>query len=195
MLFINLPILWVCLDASTLFAGLLMMMKSETAVAALAALAQHSRLAIFRLLVQAGLDGVNAGRGRIGQELGLPPATLSFHLKELAHAGLIRSRQEGRFVSLQAQYDQINDLIGFLTEQRAACEGNPKDCRDVTLFGCEPKSATRNKPSLPPRPLERQRSTGRAAIRLPTLATRLWMLLASARRLVVWTPPCAPDRG
>ncbi|WP_454728104.1 MULTISPECIES: ArsR/SmtB family transcription factor [Cupriavidus] len=117
-------------------------MKSETAVAALAALAQHSRLAIFRLLVQAGLDGVNAGR--IGQELGLPPATLSFHLKELAHAGLIRSRQEGRFVIYQAQYDQINDLIGFLTEH--CCEGNPKDC-DVTLFGCEPKSAKQTKPA------------------------------------------------
>ncbi|GAB7543713.1 metalloregulator ArsR/SmtB family transcription factor [Cupriavidus sp. 8B] len=117
-------------------------MQSASAVKALAALAQQSRLAIFRLLVQAGLEGVNAGR--IGQALGLPPATLSFHLKELVQAGLIRSHQEGRFVIYQAQYDQINELIGFLTEH--CCEGNPNGC-NVTPFECEPKSAKRTRPA------------------------------------------------
>jgi len=112
------------------------MMKIETAVAALAALAQDSRLKIFRLLVQAGHDGVNAGR--IGQELGVPPATLSFHLKELVHAGLIKSTQDGRFVIYRAQFDQMNELIGFLVEH--CCEGHPEDC-GLTAAGCGPARA------------------------------------------------------
>ncbi|WP_020206785.1 MULTISPECIES: ArsR/SmtB family transcription factor [Cupriavidus] len=111
-------------------------MKIETAVAALAALAQDSRLKIFRLLVQAGHDGVNAGR--IGQELGVPPATLSFHLKELVHAGLIKSTQDGRFVIYRAQFDQMNELIGFLVEH--CCEGHPEDC-GFTAAGCGPARA------------------------------------------------------
>jgi len=108
------------------------MMKSEAAVAALAALAQDSRLKIFRLLVQAGPDGVNAGR--IGQELGVPPATLSFHLKELFHAGLIKSTQEGKFVIYRAQFDRMNELIGFLVEH--CCEGHPEDC-GLTAAECD----------------------------------------------------------
>ncbi|MHA7682565.1 ArsR/SmtB family transcription factor [Cupriavidus sp. PET2-C1] len=117
-------------------------MQSAAAVKALAALAQQSRLAIFRLLVQAGPPGINAGR--IGEALGLPPATLSFHLKELTNAGLIASRQEGRNVIYQAQYQQMNELLGFLTEH--CCEGNPKGC-NVTPFECEPESAKRTRPA------------------------------------------------
>ena len=83
-------------------------------VGALAALAQPSRLAIFRELVQAGRDGQAAGA--IGAALGLPPATLSFHLAQLAHAGLVRSRPQGRFVIYSADFAAMNDLVGYLTE-------------------------------------------------------------------------------
>jgi len=109
-------------------------MKSESAVKALAALAQQSRLGIFRLLVQAGIEGLPAGR--IGEELGLPPPTLSFHLKELVHAGLITSRQEGRYVIYQAQFEQMNALVRFLTEH--CCEGDPHGC-GLSTFECKPK--------------------------------------------------------
>lgn len=118
-------------------------MKIETAVVALAALAQDSRLKIFRLLVQAGLDGVNAGR--IGQELGVPPATLSFHLKELVHAGLINSTQDGRFVIYRAQFDRMKELIDFLMEH--CCEGHPEDC-GLTTAECSPARA-RTKKKMP----------------------------------------------
>ena len=96
-------------------------MESNTAVAALAALAQHTRLAIFRLLVQRGPGGLAAGA--LGNELGLAPATLSFHLKELSHAGLIQSRQEGRYVIYSTDFSTMNALLGFLTEN--CCGGAP----------------------------------------------------------------------
>ena len=85
----------------------------------LSALAQESRLAIFRLLVQAGPEGLAAGA--IGEKLGLPPATLSFHLAGLTRAGLAQSRQEGRFVIYSADYAAMNALVGFLTEN--CCQG------------------------------------------------------------------------
>lgn len=98
-------------------------MESTQAVQTLSALAQESRLAIFRLLVQAGPGGLAAGA--IGEKLGLPPATLSFHLAGLTRAGLAQSRQEGRFVIYSADYAAMNALVGFLTDnccQGAACE-------------------------------------------------------------------------
>ena len=88
-------------------------MKIELAVGALAALAQESRLSIFRLLVRAGQEGVAAGA--LGEELGIPPATLSFHLKTLAHARLIKSRTEGRFVIYSASFNEMDKLIAYLT--------------------------------------------------------------------------------
>lgn len=103
-------------------------MKTEEAVAALGALAQESRLAIYRLLVQTGPQGMPAGA--IAEELGLPPATLSFHLKELSRAGLAASRQEGRFVIYSANFDSMTRLVGFLTEN--CCGG---DCAPE----CQPK--------------------------------------------------------
>jgi len=90
-------------------------MKTPEAVVALAALAQETRLSIYRALVQAGPEGLPAGR--IAEIVGTPPSTLSFHLKELAGASLIRSRQEGRFVIYSARYEAMNDLVGFLTEK------------------------------------------------------------------------------
>lgn len=91
------------------------------AVEALAALAQRSRLAIYRRLVEAGPKGMPAGG--IGEALELPPATLSFHLSQLARAGLVRSRQEGRYVIYSADFDGMNALVGFLTEN--CCGGAP----------------------------------------------------------------------
>ena len=89
-------------------------MENKDAVVALAALAQESRLAVFRLLVQTGPDGLAASK--IAQALGMPASSLSFHLKELAHANLIVARQEGRFIIYAAQFDTMNTLLGFLTE-------------------------------------------------------------------------------
>jgi DNA-binding transcriptional ArsR family regulator len=89
-------------------------MDNKDAVQALAALAQESRLAAFRLLVQAGPDGLAASR--IAEALDMPPSSLSFHLKELTHAGLIAPRQEGRFLIYAARFDAMNALLGFLSE-------------------------------------------------------------------------------
>jgi len=83
-------------------------------VDALAALAQETRLKVYRLLVEAGPDGLSAGR--IGEELDLAPATLSFHLAHLSRTGLVRSRQEGRFVIYNADFQNMNQLVGYLTE-------------------------------------------------------------------------------
>jgi len=114
-------------------------METKRAVAALAALAQETRLAIFRLLIQAGPQGVSVGR--IGQELGVPPATMSFHLKELSHAGLVTSRQESRFIYYAANFDHMAALMSFLTQN--CCQGMPQECLAVveTALGhcCAPK--------------------------------------------------------
>jgi ArsR family transcriptional regulator, arsenate/arsenite/antimonite-responsive transcriptional repressor len=97
-------------------------METKTAVQSLAALAQETRLAVFRLLVEAGTEGMPAGE--IAAELDLPPATLSFHLAQLANAGLVRGRQAGRFIYYAPDFGAMNGLLGFLTENccaRGAC--------------------------------------------------------------------------
>jgi ArsR family transcriptional regulator, arsenate/arsenite/antimonite-responsive transcriptional repressor len=99
-------------------------METKSVVKALAALAQESRLAVFRTLVQAGPEGMAAGR--IGEATGIAPSSLSFHLKELSNAGLIESRQESRFVIYTARYPAMDALIGYLTEN--CCGG--VDCLD-----------------------------------------------------------------
>jgi len=109
-------------------------METNQAVQSLGALAQASRLAIFRLLVQAGPAGMPAGS--IGEKLELPPATLSFHLAGLARAGIARSRQEGRFVIYSADFDSMNALVAFLTENccgGASCA--PASCQPETVKG------------------------------------------------------------
>lgn len=100
-------------------------MKTQNVIKALAALAQESRLAIFRLLVQVGPEGMSAGK--IAEELGIPSATLSFHLKELSHAELLTSRQESRFVIYTANYQAMNALVGFLSEN--CCRG--RSCKPL----------------------------------------------------------------
>jgi DNA-binding transcriptional ArsR family regulator len=96
-------------------------MEMTQIVDALAALAQESRLKAYRLLVEAGPEGLSAGR--IGEELGLPPATLSFHLAHLARTGLVRSRQDGRFVIYSADFQNMNQLVGYLTENCCSMKG------------------------------------------------------------------------
>lgn len=96
-----------------------MEMKSSTAVEALAALAQEHRLALFRLLVQAGDDGMPAGA--IAEELGVPNSSLSFHLAHLTRSGLIRQRRQGRSLIYTADYAVMNALVGYLMEN--CCSG------------------------------------------------------------------------
>lgn len=112
-------------------------METKQAVQSLSALAQESRLAIFRLLVQAGPAGLAAGA--IGERLDLPPATLSFHLAGLTRAGLAQSRQEGRFVIYSANYESMNTLLGFLTQN--CCGG--KSCESSTGESIETPTRTR----------------------------------------------------
>ncbi len=107
-------------------------MEGSEAVVALSALAQESRLQVFRLLVQAGPGGLPAGR--VAETLSIPPATLSFHLSQLGHAGLVSSRRQGRLVIYAADYASMQRLLAFLTEN--CCGGET---------GCAPES----KPARP----------------------------------------------
>lgn len=96
-------------------------MEIKTVVIALAAIAQESRLTIFRLLVQAGPEGMPAGQ--IAAATGIAPSSLSFHLKEMSHADMVTSRQEGRYVIYSANFDTMNTLLAYLTEN--CCNGVP----------------------------------------------------------------------
>jgi DNA-binding transcriptional ArsR family regulator len=96
-------------------------MDIKQVLAALAAIAQETRLGIFRLLVQVGPEGMAASK--IAAHLAIAPSSLSFHLKELTHAGLITARSEGRFVIYAADIAVMNGLIGYLTEN--CCAGVP----------------------------------------------------------------------
>jgi ArsR family transcriptional regulator len=102
-------------------------MKINVAVDALAALAQESRLAIFRLLVQIGKEGLAAGA--LAEKLGIPSATMSFHLKTLTHAKLVKSRTEGRFVIYSANFIEMDKRIAYLTEH--CCAGDATQCAPV----------------------------------------------------------------
>ena len=105
-------------------------METKQVLAALAALAQESRLAAFRLLVQAGPDGLAASK--IAEHLEMAPSSLSFHLKELSHAGLVSARQEGRFVFYSASFDTMNGVLAFLTAN--CCNG--LDCTVTPPTAC-----------------------------------------------------------
>jgi ArsR family transcriptional regulator, arsenate/arsenite/antimonite-responsive transcriptional repressor len=110
-------------------------MKPNLAVKALAALAQETRLSLFRMLVQTGVAGLPAGE--IAKTLAIPNATLSFHLKELANADLISARQESRFIYYSANFTAMNELLDYLTEN--CCAGQP--CAPA-LACCDDKSST-----------------------------------------------------
>ena len=121
-------------------------METKTAVMALAALAQETRLAVFRLLIEAGLEGVPAGA--VAEAVQVPAATLSFHLKELSHAGLVSARQEGRFIFYAANFEHMAALMSYLTQN--CCKGMPDECLSVveTALGrCCAPSQTKRKPA------------------------------------------------
>src|SRR6202161_1780709 len=108
-------------------------METSDAVAALAALAQDNRLDIFRLLVQAGPEGLAAGR--VAEALELAPNTLTFHFDRLRVAGLVTVRRDGRSMIYAARYETMNGLLAFLTAH--CCQGAPEKCAPVAV--CKPK--------------------------------------------------------
>lgn len=110
-------------------------MESTHVVNQLAALAQETRLKAWRLLIEAGPEGLTVGA--IGEALGVPPATLSFHLAQLANAGLVQARQQSRFIFYSADFEAMNGIVGFLTEN--CCGGKP----------CPPAKALRKKTATP----------------------------------------------
>ena len=111
-------------------------METRNVLSALAALAQESRLAVFRFLVQAGPEGVPASR--IGEELNIAPSSLSFHLKELLNADLVSARPEGRFIFYAARFATMNALLAYLTEN--CCGGNP--CSPLCVPDCSTEGAS-----------------------------------------------------
>jgi DNA-binding transcriptional ArsR family regulator len=124
-------------------------MRREEVIAALGALAQESRLDIFRMLVQKGPDGVAAGK--IARKLDLPAPTLSFHLGQLRHAGLVSARRHSRSISYAANYATMNSLLKYLTDN--CCQGQPELC--APAVSCVIGKGARKTPhaprELPPR--------------------------------------------
>lgn len=110
-------------------------MDTQTAVIQLSAIAQEARLDIFRLLVQAGTEGLSAGA--ISTRLNIPNSTLSFHLKAMSHAGLISAKQHSRFIYYSANYESMNTLLTYLTEN--CCVGAQACCPDLR---CEQSPAS-----------------------------------------------------
>lgn len=112
-------------------------MNSERAVRALSALAQEHRLAAFRQLVEAGEQGIPAGV--LAERLDVPASSMSFHLAQLANAGLVKQRRESRSIIYTADFPAMNGLMGYLTEN--CCGGVP--CGDAVEGACAPKAASR----------------------------------------------------
>jgi ArsR family transcriptional regulator len=104
-------------------------MKMEQATAALSALAQDTRLAAFRLLIQAGPDGLPAGS--IAERLSVRAPTMSFHLAQLTRAGLLTARREARSIFYAIHYEGMAALLDYLTED--CCQGHPEICRPLLV--------------------------------------------------------------
>ena len=111
-------------------------MDTASAISSLSALAQETRLSIFRLLVEAGTQGLAAGA--IAERLDIPASSLSFHLAELTRAGLIAQRRESRSLIYSANFRAMNALVGYLTEN--CCGGNPAACAPLMSQIREPKA-------------------------------------------------------
>ena len=122
-------------------------MEINVALDAISALGHEARLGVFRLLVQAGPDGLQAGE--IADRLRIPPNTLTFHLTRLRYAGLISSSRKGRNIIYSAGYERMRNLIEFLTKN--CCEGSPDGCPPE----CEPGMPRRGK-----RKQRRQKAAG-----------------------------------
>jgi ArsR family transcriptional regulator len=115
--------------------------NAKRAISALAALAQETRLAIFRLLVQRGPEGLAAGD--IAEKLGLPASSLSFHLAQLSHAGMIAQRRQSRSLIYSVDFAAMNDLMGFLTEN--CCGGNVALCTPICKPAASPKHTVKSR--------------------------------------------------
>ena len=111
-------------------------MDAQSAISSLGALAQETRLAIFRLLVEAGAEGLAAGV--IAERLDIPASSLSFHLAELTRAGLIAQRRESRSLIYSANYGAMTALVGYLTEN--CCGGNLAACAPVLSRSLQPNA-------------------------------------------------------
>jgi DNA-binding transcriptional ArsR family regulator len=110
-------------------------MKAEQIVKALGALAQESRLAVFRLLVKRGPEGYSPGE--LSERLSIPAPTLSFHLRELQHAQLVLSRREGRFLYYSANFETMNGVVSFLSENCCSLSDEACDAQ------CQPATSTK----------------------------------------------------
>ena len=126
-------------------------MDTKSAISSLSALAQETRLAIFRMLIEAGTDGLAAGA--IAERLDIPASSLSFHLAELTRAGLIAQRRESRSLIYSANFRAMNALLGYLTEN--CCGGNPAAC--APLMSQKRTSQARGVPHEAPARARRRR--------------------------------------
>ena len=118
-------------------------MEVKAAIIALTALAQESRLRVFRLLVPLGTDGMAAGE--IADKLNIPATTLTFHLKELSHAGLIESRREGRSIIYSLRVQGMRELLTYLSED--CCNGRPELCAESGNADCGTRKTVRKRPA------------------------------------------------
>jgi len=136
-------------------------MKKLRAVAALGALAQETRLDIFRMLIAEGPEGLPAGE--IGGRLGLPSPTLSFHMNQLRFAGLVGSRRKGRSIIYSANFAAMRGLMTYLTEQ--CCGGRPELCAPILLSPpqCAPGSCGADTCETSVMPPRRKRPATRAS--------------------------------
>jgi DNA-binding transcriptional ArsR family regulator len=116
-------------------------MKKSTVIAALGALAQETRLDIFRLLVEKGPEGLPAGE--LGERLKQPSPTMSFHLSQLRFAGLVESRRESRSIIYSANFKMMTNLLAYLTEN--CCGGRPELCAPSVTSGCGSKETPEEK--------------------------------------------------